>query len=116
MDAIKDLVIKHQDKFKFLIYAGVGIAGFNCLTRPDYNLIIYLYIYYIWFILTDNKETQSKEKTSAFFFLAYSLVIDFSWTIFWSGKWGHIKHDFEKSIHILVVLMSWVAIILKVIY
>jgi len=55
MDNLKNQILTNQDKLKFLLYAGVGLGGFNCLTRPDFNLIIYLYVYYIWYIMTDNK-------------------------------------------------------------
>ena len=37
-------ILKNQEKLTYLLYAGVCLGGFNCLTRPDFNLIIYLYI------------------------------------------------------------------------
>lgn len=55
MENLKRFVLNNQDKFKYLVFAGIGLAGFNCLTRPDFNLIIYLYIYYLWFIMTENR-------------------------------------------------------------
>jgi hypothetical protein len=54
MDKFKSIFIAHQDKFKYVLFAGAGIAAINCLTRPDFNLIVYLYTFYIWFMF-ENK-------------------------------------------------------------
>ena len=51
MEKAKELVIQHQDKFKFALFAGIGIAAFNCFARADYNLILYIYVYYVWNML-----------------------------------------------------------------
>ena len=48
MKKLEELIVQHQDKFKFALIAGIGIAAFNCFARADYNLIIYIYVYYIW--------------------------------------------------------------------
>jgi hypothetical protein len=48
MDRVKSLSLAHQDKFKYLLFSGAVIAGVNCLARPDYNLLLYVYTYYIW--------------------------------------------------------------------
>lgn len=108
----KDWVYKNQDKIKIFLLIGAGIAAFNCLTRPDYNLIIYLYIYFIFDSCNDNKEMQASEKLNSWFFLIFSILIDLFWTLFWSGKWSHIK-DFERTIHVIVIITSWVAIGVK---
>jgi hypothetical protein len=54
MDKIKSFVLSQQGKLKQVILFGAGLGAFNCLTRPDFNLIVYLYIYYIWFMF-ENK-------------------------------------------------------------
>ena len=112
MNGCKDWIYKNQDKIKLFLLIGAAIGAFNCLTRPDYNVIIYLYIYFIFDSCSDNKEMQSSEKLNSFFFLSFSLLIDLFWTLFWSGKWSHIK-DFERTIHVIVIISSWVAIGLK---
>lgn len=55
MDKVKSLVLKHQGQLKYALIGCAALAGFNCLTRPDFNFILYLYIYYIWYLFTDNK-------------------------------------------------------------
>ena len=54
MEKLKNIFIANQDKFKYLLFAGAGIAAVNCLTRPDFNLIVYLYTFYIWYMF-ENK-------------------------------------------------------------
>ncbi len=112
MESCKQWVYQNQDKMAYFFLLGAAIGGFNCLTRPDYNLVIYLYIYFIWDKCSDNKEMQSSEKLNSWFFLIFSVLIDVFWTLFWSGKWSHIK-DFEKTIHVIVIITSWVAIGIK---
>lgn len=112
MESCKQWVYNNQDKMTYFFLLGAAIGGFNCLTRPDYNLVIYLYIYFIWDKCSDNKEMQSSEKLNSWFFLIFSVLIDVFWTLFWSGKWSHIK-DFEKTIHVIVIITSWVAIGIK---
>ena len=112
MESCKQWVYNNQDKMAYFFLLGAAIGGFNCLTRPDYNLVIYLYIYFIWDKCSDNKEMQSSEKLNSWFFLIFSVLIDVFWTLFWSGKWSHIK-DFEKTIHVIVIITSWVAIGIK---
>jgi hypothetical protein len=113
MDKVKALINQHQDKFKFLLFAGAGLAAFNTLARPDFNLILYLYIYYVWNNMNDSKEAQGTEKINTFFVMTYSLLIDVIWSLFWGSRWG-MKNDYEATIHSLVIFTSWVAIILKV--
>jgi hypothetical protein len=48
MEKIKHLVFQHQDKFKHVLLLGAGIAALNCLARADFNIVVYLYIYFIW--------------------------------------------------------------------
>jgi hypothetical protein len=112
MDKCKDWVYQNQDKIKTFLIIGAALAAFNCLTRPDYNLIIYLYIYFVFDSCGDNKEMQSSEKLNSWFFLIFSILIDLFWTMFWSGKWSHIR-DFERTIHVIVIITSWVAIGVK---
>ncbi len=114
MDSVKQAAHKHQDKFKFLVFAGAGIAALNTLARADYNLMIYLYIYYVWNHMNDSKEAQVSEKINSFFMLLYSLLIDIIWVIFWGNRWG-MPNDHEATIHSIVIFCSWVAIVLKIV-
>lgn len=113
MDKLKQLVTQFQDKFKFVLLGGAGIAAFNTLARPDFNLILYLYIYYVWNNMNDSKETQASEKINCFYIMSYSLIIDIVWNCFWGSRWGQ-KTDSEATIHSIVIFFSWVAVLVKV--
>jgi hypothetical protein len=113
MDRIKQLVIKHQDKFKFLLFAGAAIACLNTLARADFNIILYLYVYYVWHNMADSKEAQTNEKINSFFVFLFSLLIDFIWVFFWGSRWGD-KNDNEAFVHSFVIFFSWIGILLKV--
>lgn len=115
MDKVRQLVYTHQDKFRFLLFAGAGIAAFNTLARPDFNIILYLYIFYVWNNMGDNKECQVSEKVFSFYALVYSLIIDIVWCFFWGSRWGG-KNDYESTIHSFVIIFSWVGILVKVIF
>ncbi len=114
MEKVRQLVHTHQDKLKYLVFAGAGIAAFNTLARPDFNLILYLYIFYVWNMMNDVKEVQTSEKVLCFYILAYSLIIDVTWCLFWGTRWGG-KSDYESLIHSLVIFSSWIGVLLKVI-
>jgi hypothetical protein len=55
MDLVKRLINEHFDKFRYALLGGAAIAAVNTLSRPDYNIIIYLYIFYVWTMMTDSK-------------------------------------------------------------
>ncbi len=113
MDRLKQTLVTHEDKFKYLLFAGAAVAAFNTLARPDFNLILYLYIFYVWNNMGENKETQTGEKINSFFVLLYSLLIDFAYVFYWGSRWGG-KSDNEAFVHSLVIVFSWLAILLKV--
>ena len=115
MDKLTQLAEKYSDKLKYLILAGAIIGLINTFCRADYNFIFYLYMYYIWVYLTDDKEVQEREKLTSFYILLYSLLIDFIWCIFWQSQWSYLKEDIESGIHGLVIFLSWIGIILKLI-
>jgi len=114
MDRLKQLVIKHQNNFKFLLFAGAAIACLNTLARADFNIILYLYVYYVWHNMADSKEAQTNEKINSFFVFLFSLLIDFIWVFFWGSRWGE-KDDNEAFVHSFVIFFSWIGILLKVI-
>jgi hypothetical protein len=55
MENLRNVVIQNQPKVRYALLGCAGIAAFNCLTRPDFNLIVYLYIFYVWYIMNNNK-------------------------------------------------------------
>ena len=115
MEKITQLAEKYSNKLKYLFLTGACIGLINTFCRADYNFILYLYAFYIWIHLTEDQETQSKEKVTIFYLLLYSLFIDFIWCFFWNSQWGYLKQDIESGTHGLVIFLSWIGILLKII-
>ena len=115
MEKIKNLEKENLYIIIFLLITGAIIGGINTLSRADYNLILYLYMYYIWHFMDNQKESQIQEKVSSFFFAFYSLIIDIIWCIFWGKKWNSLQKDSESTIHFIVIFLSWIGIIIKII-
>ena len=115
MEKITKTVQTHLDKLKYLIMAGAVIGLINTFCRADYNFILYLYMYFIWIHITEDKEIQTREKITIFYLLLYSLFIDLIWCFFWKSQWGYLQEDIESSIHGLVIFLSWIGILLKII-
>ena len=115
MEKITKTVQTHLDKLKYLIMAGAVIGLINTFCRADYNFILYLYMYFIWIHITEDKEIQTREKITIFYLLLYSLFIDLIWCFFWKSQWGYLQEDIESGIHGLVIFLSWIGILLKIV-
>ena len=115
MEKIKQLAEKYSSKLKYLLLGGAFIGLINTFCRADYNLIIYLYMFYVWAFLNEDLESQTKEKVTFFYILLYSILIDIIWCFFWNSKWGLLKEDIESGTHGLVIFLSWIGIFLKII-
>ena len=87
MEKVKQIAEKHSDKLKYLLLIGAFIGLMN--------------------------ESQAREKTTLFYILLYSVVIDITWCFFWSSKWSLIKEDIESGTHGLVLSLSWIGILIK---
>ena len=102
---------KHSGKVKYLFLLGAIIAGFNTLSRADYNFVLYLYMFYVWAFMGNTPDVQQEDKIGTFYLLLYSLFIDIFWCLFWGGKWDAVP----TLAHELIVFFSWVGIVIKVI-
>ncbi len=115
MEKVKQLAEKYSDKLKYLLLTGAFVALINTFCRADYNLIIYLYMYYIWTFMKEDLQSQAREKVTFFYILCYSIIIDIIWCFFWNSKWDLLKEDIESGTHGLVIFFSWIGIFLKAI-
>ena len=115
MEKVKQLAEKYSDKLKYLLLIGAFVALINTFCRADYNLIIYLYMFYIWTFMKEDLQSQAREKVTFFHILCYSIIIDIIWCFFWNSKWDLLKEDIESGTHGLVIFFSWIGIFLKAI-
>jgi len=53
MDKVKNLIYNNQHNLKYALLAGSLLGAFNCLAKPDYNIVSYLYIYYVWHMIEE---------------------------------------------------------------
>ena len=112
MDGIRNLLSKHSGKIKYLFLLGAIIAGFNTLSRADYNFVLYLYMFYVWTFMGKNTpEIQNEDKLGTFYILLYSLFIDTFWCLFWEGKWDSVP----ALAHGFTIFFSWIGLIIKII-
>ena len=111
MERVKNILTKHSGKIKYLFLLGAIIAGFNTLSRADYNFVLYLYMFYVWTFMGNTPEIQHEDKMGTFCILLYSLFIDIFWCLFWGGKWDTVP----TLAHEITVFFSWIGIIIKVI-
>ena len=111
MEKMKNLLSRHSNKLKYLYLCGALIAAINTLSRADYNFVLYIYMFYVWTFMQDSPEAKKQDKISSFYFLIFSLLIDFIWTVFWGGKWNLVP----TLIHETTLFFSWCGIVLKIV-
>ena len=70
-------------------------------------------MFYVWIFMKEDPESQAREKTTFFYILLYSVVIDVIWCFFWNSKWSLLKEDIESGTHGLVLFLSWIGILVK---
>ncbi len=115
MEKVIQLAEKYSDKLKYLLLGGALVGLINTFCRADYNLVIYLYMFYVWQFMKDDLESQTREKVTFFYILCYSIIIDVIWCFFWNSKWNLLKEDIESGTHGLVIFFSWIGIFLKIV-
>ena len=115
MEKVVQLAEKYSDKLKYLLLGGALVGLINTFCRADYNLVIYLYMFYVWQFMKDDIESQTREKVTFFYILCYSIIIDVIWCFFWNSKWNLLKEDIESGTHGLVIFFSWIGIFLKIV-
>ena len=110
----KDFVNEHQSKLKYVFLLCAGIACFNCLAKPDYNIVLYSYAFFVWNMMGNTNNTQTSEKLYCFWFMTITLIVDLIWIFYWGSLWSGLPEDDEAAIHFLVILFSWISFGLKV--
>jgi len=111
MEKVKAFVNEHQSKLKYFFLALAALSCFNCLAKPDYNLVLYAYAYFVWNMM--ESKDQSSEKIYCFWFILITLFVDLIWIFTWSRLWSGLAKDDETTVHFLVILFSWISFGLK---
>lgn len=114
MEGFKNFVNQHQPKLKFLFLACAALSCFNCLAKPDYNIVLYAYAFFVWNMMSGSSQGQTSEKLYCFWFMLATLFVDLIWIFFWGSLWTSLDHDEEATIHYIVILFSWISFGIKI--
>ena len=96
MDRIEEVLPK-------LFMAAAGIAIFNCLARPDFNLPLFVFALFIW------QDNDRRERFKLLGLLVITFLVDFIWLCYW----GSYKTEWGQGIHSFVVFLSAIGFLLK---
>ena len=90
MERISNILKSNEKIIGYSLIGSCVIAGLNCLERPDYNLFLYLFIYYTMLssvhTVKIQPSLQRNERMLATYVFAISMIIDILWVIFYKGS------------------------------
>ena len=96
MDRIEEILPR-------LFLTAAGIAIFNCLARPDFNLPLFIFALFIW------GDNDKRERFKLLAILIVTFLVDFIWLCYWGGY----KTEVGQGVHSFVVFMSVIGFLLK---
>lgn len=89
MERISNMLKANEKIIGYTLLGGCGLAGLNCLERPDYNLFLYLFIYFTMFSSGHSIQIQPvmqrTERMYATYVFGISIIVDFLWVIMYKG-------------------------------
>eukprot|EP01017_Pseudomicrothorax_dubius_P017344 TRINITY_DN195_c0_g1_i2.p1 TRINITY_DN195_c0_g1~~TRINITY_DN195_c0_g1_i2.p1 ORF type:complete len:149 (-),score=22.74 TRINITY_DN195_c0_g1_i2:168-614(-) len=104
----------NQEILGKIFIAGIAFAALSCLARPDYNLVLYAFAYFIWD--SPNTPDPPKQRIRLAYMFLYSSFIDFIWILFWFSYWkgtSYPKTAWDRGLHTFVLWLNVFALILK---
>jgi len=92
-----------------LFLACAVIAVLSCLARPDFNLPLFVFAWFVW------AEPDKRERLKLLGLLVITLVVDFIWLCYWGPIWNSDTEygRWEKGVHSFVLSMSSINFVLK---
>ena len=107
-----DKIAANMDKF--FIGAAV-LGGISCLARADYNLPLFIFVYFMWFQDPVFCHNLQKEKFKIIGLLVITFIIDIVWAIYWYSFWNSpALVNWDSTLHTIVIFCSSANILLKV--
>ncbi len=103
-------MIQHLNK---LFVAIIVLSIFTYFQRPDFNLPLFAFVLLLW------NDTYTKQKQRMWYLMAFSLLIDVIWIIYWAITWGsynnreHSLGSFTIILSVLIFLLKLVVVILS---
>mmetsp|Transcript_65375 Transcript_65375/g.75164 ORF Transcript_65375/g.75164 Transcript_65375/m.75164 type:complete len:138 (-) Transcript_65375:320-733(-) len=95
-----------------LFIAGGVLAFLSCFARSDFNLPLFIFLYFTW-----DEPRFEDVRIHTIVFTAFTLLLDFIWLCYWGPYWSsqEFVNDWENGIHSFVVFTSAVNFIVKII-
>ncbi|OEH75727.1 hypothetical protein cyc_03019 [Cyclospora cayetanensis] len=103
-----------RDAVQCLMLCVAILGGFSCISRPDVNFPLYLYLWWSFFHVPEDRKRQQRAMV---FFMMMSCVQDAIFLLFWPSRW--FAHDWlaltsaEEGVHILTTVLCIVELGLK---
>ena len=90
MDKVRHFFISHDGILKYSLLTLMGVHFISCYKRADYNLILYIMMYFVWIPVENvgvvTKEVSRQEKGFCFILLIFTLLLDLTWMGFLEGE------------------------------
>ena len=112
MDKIEGILSK-------LFVGAAVLGGISCLARADYNLPLFIFVYFMWSHdpVSLREKNSQKEKLKIMGLILLTIIIDLVWVIYWQSFWSSAAlTNWNSTLHSIVIFCSSINIILKVIH
>eukprot|EP00826_Nyctotherus_ovalis_P055483 TRINITY_DN7367_c0_g1_i3.p1 TRINITY_DN7367_c0_g1~~TRINITY_DN7367_c0_g1_i3.p1 ORF type:complete len:130 (+),score=29.19 TRINITY_DN7367_c0_g1_i3:141-530(+) len=102
MDKVEGILSK-------LFIGAATLGGISCLARADYNLPLFIFVYFMW-------TYDPKEKYRIVGLLFVTLALDVVWIVYWYMNWNAptLQH-WNSAINAIVMFCSSANVLIKVI-
>ena len=98
-----------------LFIVAAVIAVLSCLARPDFNLPLFAFGWFVW-ADPDKVSARQRERLKLLGLLIITFVVDFIWLCYWGPIWNSDTEygRWEKGVHSFVLSMSSINFVIKV--
>mmetsp|Transcript_49136 Transcript_49136/g.56490 ORF Transcript_49136/g.56490 Transcript_49136/m.56490 type:complete len:149 (-) Transcript_49136:375-821(-) len=106
---------RQKSLIEYLLWATAVLSAFNCIIRPDYNIIFSLLFLYV--VISQNLDNVGYKNLC--YMTVFLLIVDLLWVItlgwIWSEDPPTYNQNWEsfRSMHHIVIFLSIVEIIFK---
>lgn len=103
-----------RDAVQCLMLCVAIIAAFSCIARPDINFPLYLYLWWVFFYVPEDRKRQQRVMV---FSMMLSCIQDFVFLFYWPQRWFAREWlaltSAEEGVHILATVLGIIELGLK---
>eukprot|EP01068_Selenidium_serpulae_P005416 Selendium_serpulae@DN4012_c0_g1_i2.p1 len=104
-----------QNAVEIMFVVIAGLASVSCLARADFNLPLFLFLWWTYFDVPESR--RKRQQCFMLIFVCLSCAQDISYIIYWSFQWFSqewlIISPNTKAVHVAVVVCSTLELVLK---